>query len=195
MARTYAYSADFDKELESLFKDAKLLGEGHNGIVYEVPGNKAIKIFTDKNICKSEADILYKVKKSKYFPRIYKNGEYYILREMVNGKRLDHYIQENGLSQQLIYNLYRLINEFKALKFTKLDARCRDIYVNENERVKVIDPKQCYKRKVDYPRHLMKGFEGIDCLEIFLSGIYSIDKKTAQEWNKKIDQYFKKIRI
>lgn len=195
MARTYAYSADFDKELESLFKDAKLLGEGHNGIVYEVPGNKAIKIFTDKNICKSEADILYKVKKSKYFPRIYKNGEYYILREMVNGKRLDHYIQENGLSQQLIYNLYRLINEFKALKFTKLDARCRDIYVNENERVKVIDPKQCYKRKVDYPRHLMKGLEGIDCLEIFLSGIYSIDKKAAQEWNKKIDQYFKKIRI
>lgn len=195
MARTYAYSADFDKELESLFKDAKLLGEGHNGIVYEVPGNKAIKIFTDKNICKSEADILYKVKKSKYFPRIYKNGEYYILREMVNGKRLDHYIQENGLSQQLIYNLYRLINEFKALKFTKLDARCRDIYVNENERVKVIDPKQCYKRKVDYPRHLMKGLEGIDCLEVFLSGIYSIDKKTAQEWNKKIDQYFKKIRI
>lgn len=195
MARTYAYSADFDKELESLFKDAKLLGEGHNGIVYEVPGNKAIKIFTDKNICKSEADILYKVKKSKYFPRIYKNGEYYILREMVNGKRLDHYIQENGLSQQLIYNLYRLINEFKALKFTKLDARCRDIYVNENERVKAIDPKQCYKRKVDYPRHLMKGLEGIDCLEIFLSGIYSIDKKTAQEWNKKIDQYFKKIRI
>lgn len=195
MARTYAYSADFDKEVESLFKDAKLLGEGHNGIVYEVPGNKAIKIFTDKNICKSEADILYKVKKSKYFPRIYKNGEYYILREMVNGKRLDHYIQENGLSQQLIYNLYRLINEFKALKFTKLDARCRDIYVNENERVKVIDPKQCYKRKVDYPRHLMKGLEGIDCLEIFLSGIYSIDKKTAQEWNKKIDQYFKKIRI
>ena len=44
MARTYAYSADFDKEVESLFKDAKLLGEGHNGIVYEVPGNKAIKI-------------------------------------------------------------------------------------------------------------------------------------------------------
>ena len=187
MARTYAYSADFDKELESLFKDAKLLGEGHNGIVYEVPGNKAIKIFTDKNICKSEADILYKVKKSKYFPRIYKNGEYYILREMVNGKRLDHYIQENGLSQQLIYNLYRLINEFKALKFTKLDARCRDIYVNENERVKVIDPKQCYKRKVDYPRHLMKGLDGKDILEEFLRGIYIIDRRKAEEWDKKIN--------
>ena len=192
MARTYAYSADFDKDIESLFKDAKLLGEGHNGIVYEVPGNRAIKIFTDKNVCKSEADILYKVKKSKYFPRIYKNGDYYILRDMVNGKRLDDYIKENGLSQQLIYNLYRLINEFKALKFTKLDARCRDIYVNKNERIMVIDPKQCYRRKVDYPRHLMKGLDGIDVLEEFLRGIYIIDKRRGSEWEQKINQYYAK---
>ena len=192
MARTYAYSADFDMDIESLFKDAKLLGEGHNGIVYEVPGNRAIKIFTDKNVCKSEADILYKVKKSKYFPRIYKNGDYYILRDMVNGKRLDDYIKENGLSQQLIYNLYRLINEFKALKFTKLDARCRDIYVDKNERLKVIDPKQCYRRKVDYPRHLMKGLDGIDVLEEFLRGIYIIDKRRASEWEQKINQYYAK---
>lgn len=192
MARTYAYSADFDKDIESLFKDAKLLGEGHNGIVYEVPGNRAIKIFTDKNVCKSEAEILYRVKKSKYFPRIYKNGDYYILRDMVNGIRLDDYIKENGLSQQLIYNLYRLINEFKALKFTKLDARCRDIYVNKNERLMVIDPKQCYRRKVDYPRHLMKGLDGIDVLEEFLRGIYIIDKRRGSEWEQKINQYYAK---
>ena len=70
MARTYAYSADFDREVENLFREAEFLGEGHNGIVYEVPGNRAIKIFTDKNVCRSEAEILYKVKKSKYFPRI-----------------------------------------------------------------------------------------------------------------------------
>ena len=192
MARTYAYSADFDKDIEGLFKDAKLLGEGHNGIVYEVPGNRAIKIFTDKNVCKSEAEILYKVKKSKYFPRIYKNGDYYILRDMVNGKRLDDYIKENGLSQQLIYNLYRLINEFKSLKFTKLDARCRDIYVDKNERLKVIDPKQCYRRKVDYPRHLMKGLDGIDVLEEFLRGIYIIYKRRGSEWEQKINQYYAK---
>ena len=192
MARTYAYSADFDKDIESLFKEAKLLGEGHNGIVYEVPGNRAIKIFTDKNVCKSEAEILYRVKKSKYFPRIYKNGDYYILRDMVNGIRLDDHIKENGLSQQLIYNLYRLINEFKSLKFTKLDARCRDIYVNKNERLMVIDPKQCYRRKVDYPRHLMKGLDGIDVLEEFLRGIYIIDKRRGSEWEYKINQYYAK---
>ncbi len=28
MARTYAYSADFDKEVENLFREAEFLGEG-----------------------------------------------------------------------------------------------------------------------------------------------------------------------
>ena len=52
MVRTYAYSANFDKELEKLFREAKFLGEGHNGIVYELPENKAVKIFTNKDICR-----------------------------------------------------------------------------------------------------------------------------------------------
>jgi predicted Ser/Thr protein kinase len=190
MARTYGYSANFDNEIEKLFRSAVLLGEGHNGIVYELPGNKALKIFIDKKVCKNETEILLKVKKSKYFPKIYKYGDLYILREMVRGIRLDHYIEENGLSQQLAYNLYRLINEFKALKFTKLDARCRDIYVENNERVRVIDPKQCYTRKVAYPRHLMKGLNNINVLQQFLIYIKKIDKKASEEWEKKIKQYY-----
>lgn len=190
MARTYGYSANFDNEIERLFKNAVLLGEGHNGIVYELPGNKALKIFIDKKVCKNEAEILLKVKKSKYFPKIYKYGDLYILREMVGGIRLDYYIEENGLSQQLAYNLYRLINEFKSLNFTKLDARCRDIYVEGNERVRVIDPKQCYTRKVTYPRHLMKGLNNINVLQQFLIYIKKIDKKTSEQWGKKIKQYY-----
>lgn len=192
MARTYAYSADFDKEVENLFREAEFLGEGHNGIVYEVPGNKALKIFLDKKICKEEASILEKVRKSKYFPKIYKYGEYYVLREKVGGMRLDHYIEQYGLTKGLTYNIYKLIEEFKELRFTKLDARCRDIYVEKNERVMVIDPKQCYKRKVSYPRHLMKGLNEINVLNQFLLYVEDFDEKTAIEWRKKIEQYYYK---
>lgn len=192
MARTYAYSADFDREVENLFREAEFLGEGHNGIVYEVPGDKALKIFLDKKVCKEEARTLEKVKKSKYFPKIYKYGEYYVLREKVDGKRLDHYIEENGLSEKLSYNLYKLIKEFEELGFTKLDARCRDIYVLENEKIKVIDPKQCYKRKVSYPRHLMKGLDGINVLAQFLTYIKRFNLKLGNEWEKKMNQYYYK---
>ena len=192
MARTYAYSADFDKEVENLFREAEFLGEGHNGIVYEVPGNKALKIFLEKKICKEEGDILERVRKSKYFPKIYKRGDYYILREKVGGIRLDHYIEQYGLTEKLSYNLYNLLKEFEELKFTKLDIRCRDVYVEENERVMVIDPKQCYKRRVSYPRHLMKGLKGINVLNQFLFYVESFDEKTALEWEKKINQYYYK---
>ena len=189
MVRTYAYSANFDKELEKLFREAKFLGEGHNGIVYELPEDKAVKIFTNKDICREEAKILYKVKRSKYFPRIFRCDRYYILREMVQGKRLDHYIKENGMSKKLVLNLYKLINEMKRLKFSKLDARCRDIYVDENENLKVIDPKQCYTRKVSFPRHLMKGLKEIDYLDIFLKYMREIDYESAKKWEMKFEEY------
>ncbi|WP_411170041.1 protein kinase [Clostridium sp. MB05] len=189
MARTYAYSADFDAETEELFKGAVFLGEGHNGIVYELPGNKAIKIFQEVKCCKEEGDILKKVSRSKYFPRVYSTGNFYIVRDKVEGHRLDHYIKKKGFNYEIAEGLYNLIEEFKRLKFTKIDARCRDIYITDDNKVMVIDPKQCYKRKVNYPRHLMKGLYKIGVLESFMEDIRQIDSEKAEEWEKKFEQY------
>ena len=189
MPRTYSYSADFDAETEKLFREAVFLGEGHNGIVYGLPDNKAIKIFQEAKCCREEGDTLRKVSKSKYFPKVYNLGKFYIVRDMVNGKRLDHYIKKKGLNYEISEGIYNLIEEFKKLKFTKLDARCRDIYVTKDNKIMVIDPKQCYKRKVNYPRHLMKGLEKVGVLESFLEDLRLIDKKTAREWEKRYSQY------
>ncbi len=192
MARYYQYSANFDKNVEELFKKAEFLGEGHNGIVYSLPGSKAIKIFKDSTICREELQILFKVKKSKYFPTVYSYGEYYIVREVVQGERLDHYIEKNGLSKELVKNLYNLLEEFHKLKFTKLDARCRDIYVTRDNKVRVIDPKQCYTRKVNFPRHLMKGLNDINVLDEFLNEIKKINSQKAEQWRIKINEYYEK---
>lgn len=191
MVRTYAYSADFDRETEKLFKEARFLGEGHNGIVYSLPNNKAIKIFQESQLCQEESAILRKVSKSKYFPNVFSTGDFYIVREVINGIRLDDYIKKNGMSFELSISLYNLIKEFERLHFTKLDARCRDIYVTEEGFVRVIDPKQCYKRRVDYPRHLMKGLSKIGALKSFLSYIRKIDKIKGEEWTKKINLYLR----
>lgn len=189
MVRTYAYSANFDRETEKLFRKAVFLGEGHNGIVYELPKNKAIKIFQESKVCREEAEILKRVSKSTYFPRVCSTGEFYMVREKIGGERLDDFIKKNGMSRELAKNLYKLINEFKKLKFTKLDVRCRDIYVKEDLNIRVIDPKECYKRKVTYPRHLMKGLKKIDCLDSFLDYIKDIDKRSWEDWEKKMKQY------
>lgn len=189
MPRTYSYSADFDAETEKLFKEAVFLGEGHNGIVYELPSNKAIKIFQEAKCCREEGEILKKVSKSKCFPRVYNLGKFYIVRDKIEGKRLDHYIKKKGFSYEIAEGLYNLMEEFKRLKFTKIDARCRDIYITDDNKIMVIDPKQCYRKKVNYPRHLMKGLEKSGVLESFLEDIRLIDKKTAMNWEKRYKQY------
>ena len=191
MDKKYDVSLDFDEEVEKLFRDGVYLGRGHNGVVFSLPGKKIIKIFYDKTICLKEANILKKVKGSKYFPKIIKHGDKYIIREIVDGIRLDHYIKKNGLTKALCKQIYDLFREFKKLRFTKLDIRCRDIYVNEDGNIKVIDPKDNYTRKKDYPRHLMKGLEKIGALEIFLGNIKEIDKSIFKFWKLKIEKYFK----
>ena len=189
MPRTYSYSADFDSETEELFKSATFLGEGHNGIVYSLPGDKAIKIFKEIKCCKEEGEILKRVNRSKFFPKVYKLGKLYIVRDEVKGERLDHYIKKNGFNYEISQGLYQMIEEFYRLKFTKLDARCRDIYVTKSNRIMVIDPKQSYTKKVNFPRHLMKGLEKLGVLESFLEDIEIIDKKIAKDWRKRYNQY------
>ncbi|MGL4774314.1 MAG: protein kinase [Clostridium sp.] len=192
MKKTHGYSVDIDEKTEILFRHGELLGEGNNGLVYRLPGNLLIKIFYEEKICKDESSILLKVKDSKYFPKIKKFGDKYIIREMVYGEQLDKYIKKNGLSRRITNNIYEMLEEFKRLGFTKIDTRCRDIYViNDNEDLKLIDPKGCYKRKVKFPRHLMKGLKSLGCLDEFLDYIEEIDKNQKKQWEDGLEKYFK----
>lgn len=189
MKKKFSYSADFDEGTEKLFREANYLGQGHNGIVYELPNKKAIKIFLRKKVCNDEGSILSKTNGSKYFPYLYKRGKFYVIRDLVEGKRLDKHIKQNGLSERLIKNIYELLLEFKRLRFKKLDVRCKDIYVSDNEKLMIIDPKKAYSRKVDYPRHLMKGLNKIGVLEEFFKGIKKIDSKKAVSWELRFRRY------
>lgn len=191
MDKKYDVSLDFDESVEELFRKAEYLGRGHNGIVFLLPGKKIIKIFYDKKTCLMEAEILKKVKGSKYFPKIVKHGDKYIIRELVDGIRLDKYIKKMGLTKSLSSQLYDLIREFKKLKFTKLDIRCRDIYVDDRGNIRVIDPKDNYTRRKSYPRHLMKGLNNIGVLDTFIENIKDLDKNLAKFWKTRIDKYFK----
>lgn len=190
MPRTYAYSANFDSETERLLKGAEFLGEGHNGIVFEIPEEKVLKIFTEDKCCKEEGETLKRISKSKYFPRIYVLGDNYIVRDKVYGRRLDEYIREWGLNFEISKSLYYMIKEFRRLNFTKIDTRCKDIYINNNK-LMLIDPKHCYRRKINYPRHLLKGLKRLGVLEEFIEDIKRLDKKTALAWKKNFEDSLK----
>ncbi|EJO5347529.1 protein kinase [Clostridium botulinum] len=186
------YYIELNNKVEKMLRKGDFLGKGHNGIVYLLPGKKALKIFKEKNVCKKERQILQKTNGSKYFPEIYDYGDYFILREYIRGERLDHYVKQNGINKRLTHNIIKLIKEFEKLKFKKLDIRCKDIYVDKKYKLRIIDPKNNYSKTVVYPRHLMKGLNKLEVLDEFLLQVKKENPKYYNLWNTRMKEYLER---
>lgn len=192
MKKNHCYSASFDLKTEGLFREAEFLGQGNNGIVYKVPENKVIKLFYEEKVWYDEAYILTRTKRSAFFPKLYEKGRFYIVREMVEGIQLDKYIKKNGLNFEITKNIYEMLEEFKRLKFKKIDSRCKDIYVSNDLKIKLIDPKKYYRRNIEFPRHLMKGFLKLEVLNDFYIYMKQINEEKTREWIKLFQLYMEK---
>ncbi|MGH4139987.1 protein kinase [Clostridium sp.] len=183
------YYIRLNSRVEKMIRTSEFLGSGHNGIVYLLPNQRVIKIFKDKKICGKEYSIFMKTRKSKYFPKVYEHGDYYIVRDLANGERLDKYIKKHGITKEISHNLVDLIREFKKLNFKRVDIRCKDLYLKEDFSITVIDPKNNYSKKVNYPRHLMKGLNNLGVLDQFLLVVSEIDTEFYELWDSSFKQY------
>ena len=183
------YYIQLSSSIERMLRTAEFLGSGHNGIVYSLPNKRVIKIFKSRKVCAEEYSILFRTKKSKFFPMVYEHGPYYIVRDYASGDRLDKYIKKHGINIEISRNIVKLIEEFKRLKFKRLDIRCKDLYLQDDFSLKVIDPKNNYSKKVIYPRHLMKGLNKLGVIDKFLSVVREDYPETYELWNFNFKQY------
>jgi len=177
------------KYFEIDLKKCKLLGEGCEGKVYLTPEGYALKIFKNKKKCKQEYYLLKKVEGSKYFPKVIEIEDNYMLREYVGGKSLEDYLKKNKLSEKLAVNLIELIEEFQRLGFKRLDMAPRHIFVQHGERIKVIDPRKCFTKRIKFPYILLKYLEKEKKLEKFITILIKERPKLAEEWIKLINRY------
>lgn len=192
MTRRQGYWITNDDKIETLLRQSEVIGHGNNGIVYLLPNGKVMKVFSRSEVCDDEFSILKRAsEKSKHFPKVYVKKSHYMIRDYVGGKRLDKYLRKKPLNKVLTINLILLLEEFKKLGFKKLDIRCKDLYVQEDMTLMVIDPKECYKRIITYPRHLMKGVNNRGYLPFFLDCVKDYDKDLYEFWKHNFDEYLK----
>jgi len=166
----------------------KFLGEGRNGKVFLRPDGKVIKICRTKINCLKEYSILKKVNGNKYFPRVYKYHSQYMIRDFVGGICLKNYIKQYGPSRILGFNIITMLDEFENLGFKRIDTRCKDIFVQNDLSLKIIDAKGYFTRNVNYPRHLIKGLDKLGVLSWFKWIIYLERYDLYKKWI--IDNYF-----
>lgn len=191
MARPFSNPIYLSEKVEKIIKNSEYLGKGNNGVVYLLPDNKIIKIFNSTEVCEMEYDTLLKSRKSRYFPKVYEHGSHYVIRDFVEGVRLDKYLKRNPMNRVLAEHIVNLYRDFKKLGYKRLDIRCKDLYVQEDYSLRVIDPKNQYKKRVSYPRHLMKGMEKRNRLDEFLFYLKDIDKELYDSWSERIYVYLK----
>lgn len=178
-----------DKYADINLFNCKFLGKGHNGAVYLLPDNKVIKVCFVMKDFYSESTILKKVNGNKYFPRLYQVGGNYMIRDYVDGLPLKNYIKKNGLSKELIRDIITMLKEFERLKFTKIDVRCKDVFINSDNKPMIIDPQKFYTKERNFPRHLSKGLYKLGVLDLFLQVLKEEEPKLYKKWAHKIMHY------
>lgn len=169
-------------------KKCKFLGQGCEGRVYLTEDGYALKIFKNNKKSREEYKILKKVEGSDNFPKIIKYSGNCILREYVGGTKLKEYIREKGMSERLALNLIGLIEEFKRLKFKRLDIRGEHIFVQNDESIKVIDPRKSYIKNVAKPRSLIRTLDKCGVLDDFIKVLITYRPKLAVLWQ---DAFYK----
>lgn len=179
------YIKNFDVNL----LDCKFLGKGRNGMVYMLPEGAVIKICFEAKSCKDEFFILNKIGKNKFFPQVYGMMGNYMVRDYVDGIPLKDYIKKYGLDKDLSIKIIDLFEEFQKLKFSKLDIRSKDIMVNSEGSLMVIDPKKCYSKKRNFPRHLSKGLYKLGVLDSFMLVVKEEKPNLYNKWNMKVQEY------
>lgn len=160
----------------------KFLGEGRNGKVFLRPDGRVIKICRTKVSCTREYAILKNVNASKYFPKAYECRELYMVRDYVGGTCLKKYIKEHGLSRILGKNIIEMLDEFTNLNFSRIDTRCKDIFVQDDLSLMIIDAKGYFSREINYPRHLMKGLKKLGVVGWFKRIICEERGDLYQKW-------------
>lgn len=163
-------------------KECKFLGKGKEGSVYLTPEGYALKIFNNKKKAEAEVDLLEKVQGSRFFPKVLFIANNMVLRDYVEGDVLFDYINRNGLSYNLSIEIIELIEDFKRLKLTRLDIRGAHIFVNEDEKIQVIDPRKIFIKKTPYPKEIIKILVKQNAFDEFLKHLLEYKPKLLKYW-------------
>ncbi|AIY78817.1 serine/threonine protein kinase [Clostridium botulinum] len=163
-------------------KQCEFLGKGHEGKVYLTPEGFALKIFYNKKKAEKEVEILEKTKKSRFFPNVLFMAENMVLREFIDGDNLYEFLRKNGLTYSLSIEIIDLIEDFKILDFKRLNIRNAHIFVNKNNKIKVIDPRNPYSKFTPYPKDIIKTLVKLNLFDDFLKNLLDYKPDLLSYW-------------
>lgn len=160
-----------------------MIGKGRQGAVFQIDENTCAKVYGNPEDCEREHYALSLGQKTNLFPRIYGKGQNYIVMEMVRGIDLREYLQSQPLTKELSFKLIEMLVTFQQVGFDRIDHHKRQIYLQQDGTLKVIDVGRTVwrDRTYPYPRKLLTSL-GEEYKTLFLSHVQEMNPKLYAEW-------------
>ena len=110
-------------------------------------------------------------------------GPLYIAMDFIRGVDVREYLQSQPLTEELSMKLIQMLITFKEIGYERIDHHKRQIYIQSDGSLKVIDVARTVwrDRVYPYPRKLINSL-GEHNKQIFLSHVQALSPELYNEW-------------
>ena len=160
-----------------------MLGKGRQGAVFQITEDICVKVFGNQEDCDREHYALSLGQQTNLFPKIHAKGPLYIAMDIIRGVDVREYLQSQPLTEELSAKLIDMLITFKTIGYERIDHHKRQIYIQPDGNLKVIDVARTVwrDRVYPYPRKLLNSL-GDENKAIFLSHVQEMAPELYQEW-------------
>jgi RIO-like serine/threonine protein kinase len=161
----------------------EMIGRGRQGAVFKINDEMCMKVYGDEEDCDREHYAMSLGQHTSLIPKIYCKGKNFIVMEIVYGIDLREYLQTNPLTEELSYQLIQMLLTFKEIGYERIDHHKRQVYLQEDGSLKVIDVGRTVwrNRTYPYPRKLLRSL-GKDYEAVFLQHVQEMAPELYEEW-------------
>jgi predicted Ser/Thr protein kinase len=160
-----------------------MMGKGRQGAVFQLTQDICVKVFGNVEDCDREYYALSLGQHTNLFPRLYGKGPLYIAMEIIRGVDLREYLQSQPLTPALSAKLIEMLITFKQIGYERIDHHKRQIYIQPDGSLKVIDVARTVwrDRVYPYPRKLLNSL-GDENKAVFLAFVQEMAPELFAEW-------------
>lgn len=161
-----------------------MMGKGRQGAVFRINEDICVKVFGNTDDCEREYYALSLGQHTNLFPKVYAKGSLYIAMEIIKGVDLREYLQSQPLTEELSMKLIEMLITFKEIGYERIDHHKRQIYLQPDGQLKVIDVARTVwrDRVYPFPRKLLNSL-GNENKDIFLSHVQALSPELYEEWS------------
>lgn len=162
----------------------RMIGKGRQGAVFQYTDDVCVKVFGNEEDCAREYEALSMGEHTGLFPRLYDHGPLFIVMETIKGIDLREYLQSHPLTEELSAKLIEMLVTFKDIGYERIDHHKRQIYLQADGSLRVIDVARTIwrDRVYPYPRKLLTSL-GEAHKETFLSHVKAFSPELLEEWS------------